>query len=239
MKYIPSILIVVSVLAIAVAIAGCTSSGNGGTSTVNPTSTGATATPLPAIGSTLTVNSMLDLSNVHWYKYQITPSGTVVDLGKGFTTAGASMTQQWNFNVNYNGQNADEVIGTGTYPSNGDTGTTAEYVSHSDHSQVLGGNMTVSKNGNVIYQGDITPSLIEFQSLLDMTNSSYSGEHTVTYGGTQSVTVPSGTYTATKYMYTGNYNLTIYTAPGVPIPVKVTAVSPSGTIYDTELTGWG
>jgi hypothetical protein len=239
MKNIPSILIVVGVLAIAVAMAGCTSSGNNGTSTVNPTSTGATATPLPAVGSTLTVNSMLDLSNVHWYQYQITPSGTVVDLGSGFTTEGSTMTQRWDFNVNYNGQNADKVSGTGTYPSNGDTGTTTEYVSHSDHTQVLSGNMTVSKNGKVIYQGDMTPNLVNIQLLLDMTNSTYSGEHTVTYGGTETVTVPSGTYTATKYMYNGAYNLTIYTVASVPIPVKINAVSPDGTIYDIELTGWG
>jgi hypothetical protein len=240
MRYKLSILIFVGVLLVAVAIAGCTSSGNNGsTTTASPTVSGATPTPLPAVGSTLTVNSVLDLSNVHWYKYQIAPSGTVVDLGAGFTTAGATMTQRWDFNVNYNGQAADEISGTGNYPSNDGSGTTFEYLSHSDHSQVLGGNMTVSKNNKVVYQGALTPNMIMLQSILDLTNATYSGPHTVTYGGTQTVTVPSGTYPTTVYMYNGAFNLTIYNDPSVPVPIKVNAVSPEGTVYDIELMGWG
>jgi outer membrane lipoprotein-sorting protein len=112
-------------------------------------------------------------------------------------------------------------------------------MNHSNHKQLLGGNLTVMQNGNVIYQGDITPNLRELESLLDLTNSSYSGSHTVTYGGTETVTVPLGTYTATKYMYKGDYNLTIFVDPKVPVPVKVEAVSTSGTIYDIDLMGWG
>jgi len=185
------------------------------------------------------VNSMIDLSQVHWYQYQITPSGTTVDLGSGFTTAGSTMTERWDFNVNYNGQNADEVSGEGNYPSNGDTGTTAEFLDHADHKKILGGNMSVTKNGKVIYTGALTPNLIALHSLLDLTNSTYSGPHTVTYGGTETVTVPKGTYTTTKYMYAGAYNLTVYVDPSVPVPIKVDAVSPSGTTYDVELMGWG
>lgn len=240
MKFKPSIILLVGVLIAAIAIAGCTSSGNSGASpTASPTTPGATATPLPAIGSTLTVNSVLDLSNVHWYQYQIKPSGTTVDLGAGFTTAGATMTQRWDFNVNYNGQNADKITGTGNYPSNGGSGSTAEYVSHADHSNILGGNMTVIKNNKVVYQGDLTPNMIMLQSILDLTNATYSGLHTVTYGGTESITVPAGTYPTTIYMYNGTFNLTIYTDPSVPIPIKVNAVSPGGTVYDIELMGWG
>lgn len=234
-----SIIFVLAILA-AVTIAGCTTTSNNGTSpTASPSVSGPTATPTPAIGSTLNETSMIDLTQVHWYKYQITPSGTVVDLGKGFTTAGSTMTERWDFNVNYNGRNADEVTGTGNYPSIGDTGATIEFMDHADHKQLLGGNMTVMKNGNPIYQGDITPNLLALQSILDLTNSSYSGPHTVTYGGTETVTVPLGTYTTTKYMYNGAYNLTIYVDQSVPVPIKVNAVSTSGTIYDVELMGWG
>ncbi len=235
MKRISASIIFVCVFIAAVAIAGCTTSNNGTSPAVNST---VTPTPLPAIGSTINVNSMMDLSQVHWYKYQITPTGTPVDLGSGFNTAGSSMTERWDFNVNYNGQNADEVTGTGNYPSNGDTGNTFEFMNHTDHKQYLGGNMSVMKNGKVVYQGLMTSKLIEIQSILDLTNSTYSGPHTVTYGGMETVTVPSGTYTATKYTYNGNYNLTIYMDPSVPVPVKVEAVSTDGTIYDIELMGW-
>jgi hypothetical protein len=234
-----SILFVLTILA-AVLIAGCTTSSNSGTSpTPSPTVSGPTATPVPAIGSTLNLTSMLDLTQVHWYEYKITPSGTVVDLGSGFTTAGATMTDRWDCNVTYNGQNADKVTGAGNYPSNGDTGNTIEFMDHADHEKILGGNLTVMKSGNAIYTGAISPKLHAIQSLLDLTNSTYSGPHTVTYGGTETVTVPLGTYTATKYMYAGDYNLTVYTDSNVPVPVKVKATSTSGTIYTVELTGWG
>jgi len=231
--------IFVWVLLAAVAVAGCTTSNSSTSPTASPTVSAPTATPVPAIGSTLNVINMLDLTPVHWYQYQITPTGTIVDLGSGVTTAGSTMTERWDFNVNYNGQNADKVAGTGNYPSNGLTGTTIDLMNHSNHKQLLGGNLTVMKNGNVIYQGDITPHLRELESLLDLTNSTYSGSHTVTYGGTETVTVPLGTYTATKYMYYGDYNLTIFVDPKVPVPVRVDAVSPSGTTYDVELMGWG
>lgn len=234
-----SILFVLTVLA-AVTIAGCTSSSNSGTSPIaSPTLSGPTATLVPAIGSALNVTSMIDLSQVHWYEYKITPLGTVVDLGRGFTTAGATMTERWDFNVNYNGQNADKVTGTGNYPSNGDTGNTIEFLAHANHDQILAGNLTVLKNGNAIYHGDITPKLHAIQSILDLTNGTYSGPHTVTYGGTETVTVPLGTYTTTKYVYAGDYNLTVYTDSSVPVPIKVEAANTAGTIYNVELMGWG
>jgi hypothetical protein len=182
---------------------------------------------------------MTDLSSVHWYKYQITPSGTPVDMGSGFTTAGSTMTEKWSFNVDHNGQNADEVAGTGNYPSNGGTGTTDVFLSHADHKQLLDGTMTVMKNGKEVYKGDVTPRLLAVQAILDLTNSSYSGQHTVTYGGIEAVTVPAGSYTATKYMYNGTYDLTVYVDQGVPVPVKIRAESTSGTVYDVELMGWG
>ncbi len=233
-------LLFVFVILGAVAIAGCTTTSNNDTSqTVSPTVSGPTPTPLPEIGSTVTVNNTLDFTKINWYKYQIIPTGTVKDLGYGFTTEGSTMTERWDFNVNYNGKNADKVTGTGNYPSNGGTGSTIEFLDHADHKQVLGGNMTAIKNGDVIYQGAITSTLLELQSLLDLNNSTYTGQHTVIYGGTETVTVPSGTYTTIKYLYNGAYNLTIYQDPGVQVPIKVNAVGPYGTIYDIELMGWG
>ena len=133
----------------------------------------------------------------------------------------------------------DKVTGTGIYPSNSATGNTVEFMNHTDHTQNLGGNMTVLKDGKVVFQGAITPNLIALQSILDLTNSSYSGPHTATYGGTEAVTVPFGTYTTTKYMYAGAYNLTIYVDPSVPVPIRVYAVSDTGTTYDIGLMGWG
>jgi hypothetical protein len=240
MKCRSSSVIFVCVFVAAVTIAGCTTTINNSPSpTAGPPVATPTPTPTLAIGSTLNLTSMLDLSQVHWYKYQIITSGTVVDLGSGYTTAGSTMTERWDFNVNYNGKNADEVTGTANYPSNGATGTTSTFLDHTDHNQYLGGNMKVMKDGKEVYKGDVTPTLLALQSLLDLTNSTYSGPHTVTYGGIETVTVPLGTYTTTKYMYSGAYDLTVYMNTGVPVPIKVKAVTASGTIYNVELMGWG
>jgi hypothetical protein len=236
-----SILFVLLILA-AITIAGCTSSSNSGTSpTPSPTlpAPTPTPTPVPAIGSTLNVTNMIDLTQVHWYAYKITPSGTVMDLGSGFTTAGATMTERWDLNVDFNGQNADKVTGTGNYPSNGYSGNTIEFLNHTDHGRILDGNLTLLKNGNAVYTGAITPKLQAIQSLLDLNNSTYTGTHTVTYEGTESVTVPMGTYDTTKYLYAGDYTLTVYMGSSVPVPIKVDAVNTAGTIYTVELTGWG
>jgi hypothetical protein len=240
MKFKPgSILFILAILA-AVTIAGCSTSSNSGTTpTANPTSSVPTPTPVPAIGSTLNVTSTIDLAKVHWYEYKITPSGTPVDLGAGVTTAGSVMTERWDFNVDFNGQNADKMTGNGSYPSNSYTATTMEFVNHTNHTQLLSGNITTMKSGNVIYRGSITPNLRAIISLLDLTNSSYTGTHTVTYEGTETITVPTGTYNTTKYLYKGDYNITTYTDPAVPVPIKVKAVSTTGTIYDVELMGWG
>ena len=228
---------IVCAIVLAVALAGCAAciqSGSG-----NQTTPGVTSTPLPAIGSTINLTSKIDLTNVHWYKYQILPSGTPADLGYGVTTTGSTLTERWDFNVNYDGMMADEVTGTGNYSDNVYTANTISFLDHANHTKVLSGNLTVLKNGMFFYHGDLTPKILELEHLLDLTNSSYSGYNTVTYGGTETVTVPQGTYTAIKYMYNSTNNLTIYTDSDVPVPIKLVAVTPLGTIYDIELIGWG
>lgn len=67
---------------------------------------------------------------------------------------------------------------------------------------------------------------------------SYSGSP-VTNVGTESVTVPAGTYTATKYMFTSSGSTgTVWVAPNVPVPVKMSSTA-SGYTTDMVLTGWG
>lgn len=69
---------------------------------------------------------------------------------------------------------------------------------------------------------------------------------TLTYGGTESVTVPSGTYPAAR-KYTGSFRdgteITFWVAPGVPVPVQyqfpnkyLDGVDP---FQSFELIGWG
>ena len=226
---------------LAVTITGCISTGNGGqTPAVSPTSNGPTVTPVPTIGDKQAVNFMKDLPRVHWYEYQITPSGTPIMVNDPVTTESSAITERWDFNVDYQGKLADKATGTITYPNSGSdfTGVCIAFFNHADHAQVLGGNVTAYENGGVLSRADMSIRVLDLLMLLDLTNSTYTGQHTVTYGGLETVSVPYGTYNTTKYLYNSTLNFTVYMNPSVPIPVKVEAVSPAGTIYDVQLKSY-
>lgn len=223
---------------LAVTITGCISTGNGGqTPVVSPTSKGSTVTPVPTVGDKLAVNFMSDLPRVRWYEYQITPSGTPVMVNDPVTTEHSAITERWDFNTDYQGKPADKATGTITYPGSGSdfTGVCTAFLNPANHAQVLGGNVTAYENGGVLTQADITTRVLDLLMLLDLTNSTYAGQHTVTYGGMETVSVPYGTYDTTRYLYNSTLNFTVYMNQSVPIPVKVVAVSPEGTIYDVQL----
>ncbi len=233
--------VLVVIFILAVSITGCISTGNGGqTPTASPTLKGPTATPVPTIGDKIVINFMNDLQRVHWYEYQITPSGTPVVVNDPVTTEASAITERWDFNVDYQGKLADKATGTITYPGSGSdfTGICIAFLNHADHAQTLGGNLTAYENGNVLSRSDITTKVINLLTLLDLTNSTYAGQHTVTYGGIETVSVPYGTYDTTKYLYNGTLNFTVYMNQSVPIPIKVVAVSPEGTIYDVHLNNY-
>ena len=69
---------------------------------------------------------------------------------------------------------------------------------------------------------------------------------TLTYQGTESVTVPAGTYSAAR-KYTGNFRdgtpITLWVAPGVPVPVQYQFpnkyLDGENPFQSYELKGWG
>ena len=226
MKYRYPAILAVLVILFALAVAGCTTSGNTGVS-VTPTPAGATATATAAAPAS-SVSQIADLTNVHWYEYQI-------------TSAGSTVTIKWDTNVNYNGQNADMTTVTMNDPRTGTSGTEVMYLDHATHKQFLGGNITEMKNGQVAYQTNLPSTSNAPPIPLDLTNTSYSGASTLTNEGSDSVTVPAGTYTATKYMLTqtnGN-PATVWMAANVPIFLKWEGNTSSGVTTDMELMGWG
>jgi predicted phage tail protein len=151
------------------------------------------------------------------------------------------MTMREDFNVDYQGKKANKVtlnmdMGAGDSAMN--------IISYMDASTgaSLGGHMQMTAGGQVLMDQDIEPGasatatpggvstenpLLSFQGT-SMANS-----------GTESVTVPAGTYVATKYTWgSGGNTGTVWVAPNVPVPVKMSYASASSTT-NMELTGWG
>lgn len=210
-----SIILMLTILA-AIVMAGCTS----------PSSSPATATP--AAGN-LTLKTLVDYSNIRWYDYNV--SAAIM----GMQSIGEDM--RVDFAVDYNGTKANRINTTTHMVLNNNTTTSASEI-YMDPSTggILGGHIKMMIDGNVTEQdmpaipgsgqGSQDPLLV-------------SGNNSLTSAGTESVTVPAGTYTATKYTWTDSGSTgTVWIAPNVPVPVKI-LYSMQGSAMEMDLTGWG
>lgn len=231
-------ILLVFVIMAAVSVAGCTSNSSPSvtaTSAATGTKTG-TVTPAATTtssGSTLTtLGSVMDLSKIGWFEYQMTSN-----------TAGTPTTMKLreDFGVTYNGQKANKATITTDMTQDGATTTTAMEIYMDPSNQAsLGGHMTTSQNGQVISQMDLPASNASSGSTGSSNVLVSNTGATLTSGVPDSVTVPAGTYAATKYTMTNTDGSTgtVWVAPNVPVPVKYTGSS-SGTTTETDLTGWG
>lgn len=233
MKYRYPAIIAVILISIAISVTGCCCCTSVPTIPGATTSGGVTITVAPTQTTTggTTLGSMIDFNKVRWYEYRIS-SDT-----EGTST---SMVMREDFNVDYQGKKANKVtldmdMGAGN--------STMNVISYMDASTgaTLGGHMKMTAGGQVIIDQDIEPGASPSATPgVSTENPLVSFEGTsVTKSGTESVTVPAGTYTATKYTWkkgsdTGN----VWMAPNVPVPVKM-AYSSSGSTMNMELTGWG
>ncbi len=231
-------ILLVFVIMAAVSVAGCTNTSSPSVTATQAATGTAAGTVTPAAtttssGSTLTtLGSAMDLSKVNWYEYQMTS-----------TSAGTPTTMKIreDFGVTYNGQKANKASITTDSTQAGTTTTTAiEMYMDPSNQASLGGHMTTSSNGVVISQMDLPASSASIGS----TNSSNAlvsnSGATLSSGVPDSVTVPAGTFAATKYTVanTDGSTGTVWVAPNVPIPVKYTGSS-SGATTEMVLTGWG
>jgi hypothetical protein len=152
--------------------------------------------------------------------------------GSGVT---GTMTMREDYGTTYNGQNADKA----TMTMNGAEGTSTivMYTDPTSHAS-LGGTMTTTVNGQattIPIPASSTGTASTQSNPMD-TNANAA----LTSAGADSVTVPSGTYAATKYTMTDTSGGqgTVWVAPNVPVPVKYEGTY-SGNTVDMELTGWG
>ena len=200
----------------AIVVAGCTS----------PSPSPATATP--AAGN-LTIKSLVNYSNLRWYDYNV----SAIMMGMG--TIGEDVRAD--FGVNYNGTKANRYNETAQMVFNNNTTTTASVIyMNPSTGDTLGGHTKIMMNGNVT-ESDMPAMKNMGMGSQDPILSS--GNNSLTSAGSESVTVPAGTYMAAKYTWkdaTGTG--TIWIAPNVPVPVKM-LYSIQGIAMEMDLEGWG
>ncbi|HTX43806.1 MAG TPA: hypothetical protein VMC61_03695 [Methanocella sp.] len=234
MKYRYPALIAIFLISIATVVSGCCCC------TSIPTLPGATTgggATIPAVATRTTggttLGSMIDFNKVHWYEYQMSS-----DMGGTPST----MKLREDFNVNYQGKNANKIT-LNMNVGSGDSTMNELITTYTDSSTgaTLGGHMQMTAGGQAIMDQDIQPGAAPSTAPGVSTQNpllAFQGT-SVTNSGSESVTVPAGTYVATKYTWTRNGDTgTVWAAPSVPVPVKMSYTS-SGSTTSMELTGWG
>jgi len=206
MRYNYSILIAISLVLVAMVVAGCTSSSPNAP-TAAPTQ-GTAATTSATTTTTATSNagklpSLYQDGKFKTYEYKITSGLGNFDSKYTYDTA------------SYGGvANARHV----KYEM-GSSGAMSTYDLYYDGTKFLGGTHTMPGGtpkdlGTSGWGGGQVDNAIEVAGM---------GAYTaITNAGSESVTVPAGTYNCTKYTSTGDeYAGTYWVTPDVPVPVKM------------------
>jgi cytoskeletal protein RodZ len=229
MKFSYVSIMAVMLVVIVVAVAGCastspsTSNQANGAPSSGTTSSGAGSSSTPQVGSTMSASSVFG-SSYNWIEYQTST-----------TSGGKQMTMDMKYERStgdYQGTPAVHVKMTMT-SSTGGTNGVFDYYYDTAMDKLLGGTMTMTVNGKTMTIDIPAEQLTQAQA-----TNFHSG--TLTFAGVEPVSVPAGTYPiASKYTESTNgTDVTFWSAPGVPVPVKITASSSSGS-STSELVGWG
>jgi hypothetical protein len=222
-------IIAIVLVVIAVAIAGCSSTSpttpaTGGTPSAT-TAAGAPSgtTAAPSVGSVVSGASLFGNADYKWFEYKMTAK----DMSSNMKTEVSKDT--------YKDKAAThtKMTTTMTEPMAATT-ITDIYVDSSGVS--LGGHIKMISNGQTVMDQDIPPG--DTSKAPKDPNTDKTVQYT--FVGVEPVTVPAGTYpTAMKYTATiQGMTSTYWTAPGVPVFVKMVVKSTDGDITQ-ELVGWG
>ena len=100
---------------------------------------------------------------------------------------------------------------------------------------ILGGTVTTIMNGQTI-----TTPIPANQLQTYAGNANFQKESILVYQGTETITVPAGTFVTKRYTASiENGTATYWVADGVPVPVKYYILSNDGSDVTAELEGWG
>ncbi len=227
----PAIFALLLVL-IAMVVAGCTTTTTSPAASTPASATttpaGATATPAASAAASTAPSqvSLFNMGGFSWYEYKMTMQGMDVTTKIAYDKA------------SYSGvSNARHMKSTMTMGEGAQSMVTESDLYYNPTSNaLLGGHSKVSMGGSVLSEQDIAPGDAKYAES-DPTVQSTAAVPVM--AGVESVTVPKGTYTATKYTVTSKDGTASYwTAAGVPVPVQM-VVSSGGSDVTMQLVNYG
>jgi PBP1b-binding outer membrane lipoprotein LpoB len=157
-----------------------------------------TPTPPPAQPTTVDISTIYQYGAVHSYTYQIPAAGTTANMTTTISSDTVNGTAAW--------LQQTEIVAQGV------TVTSKTWVDKVTF-KCLEITTTMIYGGQTIEQPSQCPTT-------GPNSASRTGTETpqLTYIGTESVTVPAGTFSCKKYSLEG---MTFWAATGVPVPVKI------------------
>jgi hypothetical protein len=216
-------IVAIMLIMLVVVIAGCTSKSPSSANSTSASGSSATSSSSQQVGSTVNSSSVFG-TNYNWIQYQVTgnfrgnetQTNTKIERSMG----------------DYKGTQAVHLKITSTSSRGRDMVSDIYY--DKDKNSILGGTTTMTFNGQTRTR-EIPAIQLSGQGF-----NNFNEEATLTFEGTESVTVPAGTYpSASKYTKSVNETtVTYWAASGVPVPVKEMTSSPRGS-SNMELVGWG
>ncbi|MCD1294571.1 hypothetical protein CUJ83_06090 [Methanocella sp. CWC-04] len=218
-----SIIFVLVILA-AVTMAGCSGSSD------NPGPT-ATADPGSGSGAGTSTNALFDFDKfkVLEYKYTMTAEG---------------MTTVTNYRLEYSNDNYEGAPAKHTkmtMTSSEGALTVVDLYTTPGGDQTLGGHMKMMMNNEVLWESDIPADDASEYTNSDPTygvDEDFENDLFNSMAGTETVTVPAGTFTCNKYsVNVGGIQETWWIASNIPVPVK-SVIAGEGTSTTMELVSW-
>jgi hypothetical protein len=220
MKKYVSILLVLLVVT-ALSVSGCTMlGGNNGGKTATPTATPGTTEPTSTVEPTAAATATPSLADTLGSLYQKSKFSWyeyqyTMDMGEG-----QSIVMKMKM----------EFLGTGVDPKDGVSG---EHM-RSTTTMTMPGMSPTTTVSDFYSKPDSGSS--------DSKSSDYSSSTAqLVNAGIETITVPAGTFTCTKYTVTDSGmegTSTFWSSPQAPVPVKFSVTS-EGTTMDMVLVGWG
>lgn len=234
MKFKYTVIFAILLVLTAMAVAGCTTSPTPAATTTPGGSKAPTTAPTVAPttgGDSGMLSSIYQMGKFNWYEYKMASSFGDYYIKSEYNTAAYKNVPNARY-LKYT-----MVMAKGTAQ---ETTTTNDL--YYDGNTFLGGHTKMVMGGQTMVDKDIEAGDSTYGNL-DTAGQTTSGGSNVALvkAGTESVTVPAGTYSCTKYTVTnGNYRGTYWVAANVPVPVKMDMTDSGGQITGSmELVGWG
>ncbi|HUL61748.1 MAG TPA: hypothetical protein VLT35_01695 [Methanocella sp.] len=207
---------------LAAAVCGCASGPAPPAATEVPT--GTLASPSPAALPELRAGDLFDTGGLRWFEYELTSPDGASDVRFDYTTAVVSGITLDDRRVTMKTDVPDMVVVMDRYydPATG---------------RQVGSRTKTTTAGMLLSDQDVAAAYGRCQGG-DIATAYVSGDWPLVEEGSEVVTVGDRSYPSVRYAVGEDGEQgTVWTAPGVPVPVKVQAGADGASIW--ELTGWG